>query len=176
MTKQEILKNEIEALFKLEESAWREFHQRRSYEWKINFGLWAGLGTVSGFVIKENVELTPWIWVGIVFLFTAYIWWHVGLFTSNKMDQAKRNYYLQVAREKLKVTLPDDLSKRPSTSGNTFYGNWSHGPQIAITLIILGFAGYVLTRGPHSPDRTKTIQLESDTLKVQLVKPDSIGR
>jgi hypothetical protein len=175
-TSQPSVKDKVEALFKLEDSTWREFHQRRSYEWKINFALWASLGTISGFVIKESLELTPWVWVGIAVLFSAYVWWQYGLFTSNKMDQEKRNCYLQAVREDIGVELPEHLLKRPHTSGKTFYENWSHSTQIAITLVLLMFAGYVLTSGPKRPLRNTQPIMSADTVRVILVSPDSTGK
>jgi GH24 family phage-related lysozyme (muramidase) len=66
--------------------------QRRQYEWKINFGLWAGLAALPGLVYLSQKEcsLSPTLfyWVvciyGIVLL--AYACHLIGLFISNEED------------------------------------------------------------------------------------------
>jgi hypothetical protein len=38
-------KDRVEALIKPAEVSWRAYSERRSIEWKVNFGLWAALGS-----------------------------------------------------------------------------------------------------------------------------------
>lgn len=142
------LEDKINALFKLAESSWIEFNERRAYEWKINFALWPGLGIVSGFAINEKDILFPhWaVLGGILILIVCYAWWQYGLYNSNFHDQQKRNHYLEEIRNIIGSTLPDHLRRSPGKACKCFWFHWSHTTQIIITTMFLILTGYVLTR------------------------------
>jgi hypothetical protein len=168
-------KDKVDFLFRLEESSWREFNERRSYEWKINFALWAGLGTLSGFSIKENIQFSWLIWLGLSLIFFVFLWWHHGLFIANQINKKSKGIYLDEIRNKIGLDFPADLNNRPKTAGKYFFTNWSQGTQIVITFLFLFLTGYVLTaRDQYSlknHNETETINkcknISSDSLQIK---------
>ena len=47
----------IKVLTNLSEACWKEYDTRRSYEWKVSFGLWTSIGLIAGFSLKEDIIL-----------------------------------------------------------------------------------------------------------------------
>lgn len=135
----------INSLFKLADRCWTEYDSRRSYEWKINFGLWTSLGVVLGFAIKERFIIGPQIWIPIGVIAIFYLRWQLGLFTSNRHDQNKRHCYETQIRYEQKITLDPELNTRPGTSGSSFLVNWSHSAQIIFTFSLLILFGLILS-------------------------------
>jgi len=88
-------KEKIDTLSDLYNKAWSSFDTRRSYEWKTNFGLWAALGSILGFSIKEkNTFEDRYVWLVISIIAVAYVFiWTVGLFTQNRKDKDRMGYY-----------------------------------------------------------------------------------
>jgi hypothetical protein len=94
----------LDTLIKLSEACWTEFDTRRSYEWKISFGLWTAIGIIIGFALKEDVNHVIDMWLVtlvLVIIMAAYIWWHIGLRNSNKRDQDKRHAYFKVIHKEI---------------------------------------------------------------------------
>jgi hypothetical protein len=146
-TKDDLRDKKIKLLTSFAESSWTEYDTRRSYEWKVNFALWASFGLIAGFSIKESYPLGDWIWFIIAFIAVIYIRWQLGLHNSSRHDQKKRHFYEEKIRLMMKIYLPDDLKKPPSTSNENLFLNWSHGSQIFITISFLVLLGFILTSG-----------------------------
>ncbi len=47
----------VGALLKLSESVWKEIENRRSFQWKVSFGVWTALAAFAGTMLRG--ELTP---------------------------------------------------------------------------------------------------------------------
>jgi hypothetical protein len=162
----------IEVLTNLSEACWKEYDTRRSYEWKVSFGLWTSIGLIAGFSLKEDIILNINVWWIISILFvlaTAYTWWQYGLRISNARDQDKRHEYYKVIHESIGFTkkdianLNEEIFKnRPRTSHSFIFFNWSHSSQLLITYSFLLLLGLILTR--------------HDLSKSQSPNPDSCGK
>ncbi len=142
-----LVKEKIDSLFRLEECSWKEYDRRRTYEWQINFSLWAGLAILIGFSVKEKFKLpcSPYLSI-IVFSILAliYIYFQFGLFNSNRKDQGKRIHYIKQIHSLLDLPLPEGFNKKPWPSTKCIFTNWSHLSQILITMIFLSITCIVL--------------------------------
>ena len=132
------------ALLKLADAAWREFDTRRSFEWKINFALWAGLAAIAGFAIKEDFQVGDYIWVFLGATWAVYIFiWQWGLMNRNRSNQSIAQFYWKRVQEHLGEELPGYLQPRiPRHRRSQLY---SHGFQILVTFLFLFAVGYVWT-------------------------------
>ena len=84
-------KKKIESLIKLAEMYWLEYSDRRSVEWKVNFGLWAALGIFGGFVYQQKIILHLWIvipiTIGLLGIWVVYIFWKKEIQGRNTDDK-----------------------------------------------------------------------------------------
>jgi hypothetical protein len=141
------LKEELELMLKLADSSWRDFDTRRSYEWKISFGLWVALATLSGFAIKEGIKVSEWV---VLFqLIVAFIYtfiWSEGLYKmNNKNQELAKEYWKKVAE---KTGFKSDKVSETNKKSRLAIFNWSHGSQIAITILFL-FISYLALTGKY---------------------------
>jgi hypothetical protein len=137
-------KDIAEILFKLAEQKWQEYNSRRSYEWKVNFGIWAGIGIFSGFCIKENIRFDNILIIILLSIFyivmiLVYYIFRRGISKSCNDDQIERFKYIDKIHEILdlnKTEKPKELiicNKKV----NILKLNWSHITQLFITILIL---------------------------------------
>jgi hypothetical protein len=145
----------MDILLSLANASQSEYDTRRSYEWKVSFGLWTAIGVISGFALKEDFNLPVsdmWIFFLLSVIFLAYTWFHYGLHRSNCHDQRKRYFYIKsyihpelgINQELLKPEEAKLFEKVKSSKGR-FYQVWSHGSQILITTVFLIILGAILT-------------------------------
>jgi hypothetical protein len=87
-------KEQFDALLDLSKLHRERLERRRSYEWKVNLALWAGLGALAGVLATKEVNLDEWrCWVpwfagGILVLIGAvftFVWIRT-LCTQNNQD------------------------------------------------------------------------------------------
>jgi hypothetical protein len=98
-------RDKVEFLLKLADACWRDYNERRSIEWKVNFGLWAALGAFSGFVFQRQTR--PPQWVALIasallaFAFLVYTTvWKAEIQKRNRLDLNNARYYwTEVDRE-----------------------------------------------------------------------------
>jgi hypothetical protein len=130
-------KDRLDALFKLADASWHSFERRSSYEWKVSFALWSGLGLFAGAMLRGEAHIShPYYARMVVILICVAIWfvfallWSPGLYSRNQQDKALADsFWIQVERE-LGIT-PRKLYPPRS------HWNWSHGTQIAITSLLM---------------------------------------
>ena len=143
-------KDEIDTLIRLADSFWIEFDTRRSYEWKINFGLWISLATVSGFVIKENVQFNNYL-VLIAILILVFVYstiWTMGLYKANRINKDTAYKLRKEAAIKVNFKLPekDEKDEKPfKINYDKLLNYWSQITQIVITILFLTLAYFALT-------------------------------
>jgi hypothetical protein len=95
----------------LADASWRDFDRRRSYEWKINFGLWAALGSLAGFLFNKGVQLSAWqlgfLIVGLIVIGLVYwLKWSTRVWLNNNLDQAAAHFYWGEADKLLGTSAP----------------------------------------------------------------------
>lgn len=145
----------LETLVSLSESCWSEYNSRRSYEWKVSFGLWTAIGVIAGFALKEGVIIPLnqyWIIGLLISIFLAYLWFQAGLYRSCTQDQSKRHIYISFIHsqigfntKRLKEKERELFKKRSKLSNSKFFFLvWSHGSQLLITAVFLTILGLIL--------------------------------
>ena len=75
------------------------FAERRRYEWRINFGLWAALAIVTYACIREKIQVFSNCWEPYVFgilLFLVYVI-HQIMSRAHNLDKHWKHYYLDRA-------------------------------------------------------------------------------
>jgi hypothetical protein len=159
-------KKDAETIINLVNSCWIEYDTRRSYEWKVSFGLWTAIGIMVGFSFKENFIFPFKTWEIITLLsiiLFSYILFQLGLFQSSKWDQRKRHYYIKKCLHPLlDITLSDAseeekraFEKGPKTSSKYLLFNWSHLSQILITLAFLVILFISIDRKPSNTNNDR---------------------
>ena len=127
--------DKVKSLLKLADFSWRDYSERRSIEWKVNFALWLALGTFAGFMFQNQSVLA----VGLKILMTAVlsfaflvytVLWKAEVKARNCSDKRLVQYYLSKVNEELGVEPPDSTPQRPIT----------HLSQVVITFIIMFLA------------------------------------
>ena len=88
----------------------QSFENRRSYEWKLAFGLWTGLGLFTYFA-TEHAALISGLCLFLLaaaYFVLAAVWsllWQPALHGANRKDKAWKHYYLHRAENR-----PEDRS------------------------------------------------------------------
>jgi hypothetical protein len=140
--------NELEGLLRLAEASWREADSRRSLEWKVSFGLWTGLGLVSGFLLTHHSQILnchPTVVCILAALFTLTIWlvytcvWMRGNHHRNHRYQRRAHCYWRLAEERLEIT-PRHTCEPEEEKLPPLFCDWAYGPQIVFTLILTAVA------------------------------------
>jgi hypothetical protein len=131
-------KDKAELLLKLAEAAWRDYSERRSVEWKVNFALWAGLGAFGGFVFQQQKALPPEIalaasiLLGCAFLVYTFLW-KTEVQRRNGLDLDAAQYYWTKVDRELDVSSPEVRTRQKGVRG------WrkTHLSQVIITFLFV---------------------------------------
>lgn len=89
------------------------FEQRRSYEWKMHFGLWAAIVSVVWAVIKKDITALPcsinadYIGWGV---FVMYILHFILVCRGHWEDKKRKHFYMALAEGKSDVVI-EELTK-----------------------------------------------------------------
>lgn len=141
-------KDAVEAIFKLANAMWRDFDSRRSYEWKVTFGLWTALGLFAAGVIKGDVKL-PLGCGGFIVLVIIFggIWlsytllWTPGLRKRQKLNLDSAHYYWNGVEKIVTRNQQEDMtldnSPRFNYSSDDTLLHWSHCSQIITTTLLM---------------------------------------
>jgi hypothetical protein len=143
MTEEE--KKLFDALSTMWSGAWKQFNERRNYEWKLSLGVWTACASFIGLVITGRISphLEGWpIAAALAFLGLLLVLVHCYFLCGldhachNDMDIAK-HYELKM-QSLSQSPFPDKLEDRlKEARGRTGLKNWSIVSQAAITLILL---------------------------------------
>ena len=98
-------------LLKLADFSWRDYSERRSIEWKINFALWLALGSFSGFMFQHQIPLNIWVKLTITalfaFSFLVYTFlWKAEIKDRNFVDKNRVHYYWCAVNKELSMEPP----------------------------------------------------------------------
>src|SRR5262245_34687066 len=131
-------RDRVDALLKLADASWRDYNERRSIEWKVNFGLWAGLGALGGFVFQRESAPAPWISFTastiLAIAFLVYTWlWKAEIQKRNRLDLNNAAYYWAEIDKELNTQPP---SPRRGTSMTEAWRP-THMSQTLITLLFV---------------------------------------
>jgi hypothetical protein len=134
-------KDRIDALIKLAEASWRSYSERRSIEWKVNFGLWAALGTFSGFMFQRETYLPCWIAnvtsFILICIFIVYTFlWKTEIQKRNSRDKEDAHGYRMKVDNILNIESSIVLN---AEDARTVVGGWrgTHLSQVIITFLFV---------------------------------------
>jgi len=130
----------IDTRFRLGDAYWRDFNERRSYEWKVNFGLWAALFSFAAIVAKGDLSLSSMlgslITVIIIVVFLVYwLLWLPGLRRRNFKNLKNAYDEWNAVREKLKIPFKATEDEPKLTRPIAVWIHWAHGSQLIVTLL-----------------------------------------
>jgi len=134
-------KERIDTLLNLADASWRTFDSRRTAEWKVTMGLWTAQALFAGLVIRADVKLALTynqqlvllgVFAGIVGIYS--LWWTKGLRQRNEFNLQDAHQLWNLVEDELAIKSSRYL--RGGGRRTAYWRNWSHGSQIAITLLL----------------------------------------
>jgi len=141
------------------------FFNRRSYEWKVAFGLWTAIGLITYYVCEHPKVMTPALIGLTAFIYLAILglWhfaWQVPLRTAFENDQQFKHYYMHQA-EGRNAVFPekDKLIKYGDVIWSTTDWGWNWGQTLMTGVFLLG--SWILMWSTFEPKD------KSDTTKVE---------
>lgn len=150
--------NEKEAadyIHRMAKDAQQRFEERRQYEWRICFGVWASLGAAAGLVISAKdwapgiVEVILAVAIGLGLFVVFCLFFSGWVHAAHAYDKAVRDHWLTELEKVVGVPSP----ARPTKPN--YHPAWQHPAalgQIFITLIFaILFAGAVLSKYLRAP-------------------------
>jgi hypothetical protein len=144
-------KDRIDNLFRLAEFSWRDFDTRRSYEWKVSFGLWTALGVLAGTSLRVDIHL-PSKWftciAGLILIIVCIVYtccWTRGLYERQTRNQESAHAYLDIVEAQLKISSPRFIYQPPPPKSR--FRSWTIGSQIAFTWLLATLAFFCILEG-----------------------------
>lgn len=137
-------KEKFDACVKQAELGASRWDQRRSYEWKMTLGLWAGILASGKFIADKewHISLPVLIIAGLLLLIAYAHFWLRGLWAANQSD---KDWEFHFRREAAKILHgnqneigPPPTRTRPSWKFVLI--DWSLQFQLLITIFILAVA------------------------------------
>ena len=146
----------FDALESQRKAHYESFDQRRSYEWKLSFGLWTAMAAFIAALVTKPVEpgrplpvsgcradwMTGIVAVSIVAVHAMFL---IGMRRSNNADRRMSWHFERHMREEL-LKLPFDEALRRELEllreRMARVTNWSDASQLLITLL-LAAAGFL---------------------------------
>ncbi len=129
----------IDALLRLADACWRDFDSRRTYEWKVNFGLWTGQALFAGLALRADTKfsITGWriVEFSLILFFIVIVYsavWSRGLRRRNRENMGDAHHYWDLAEQILgtqSTRLRRAVPKKP------YLLNWAVASQVLITLL-----------------------------------------
>jgi NADH:ubiquinone oxidoreductase subunit 5 (subunit L)/multisubunit Na+/H+ antiporter MnhA subunit len=169
-------KNRIDTLLRLADFSWRDVDTRRSYEWKINFGLWGAFGLLAGASLRGDIQwprspLFIWITAAILILVClVYIFgWIRGLYERQTRNQAHAHHYLDMVEEELQISTPRRKFQPQKPRWPLF--NWSVGSQIVITVLLAALAFFSILEGGGHPRSLNNTAADKVLVQIEDHRP-----
>jgi hypothetical protein len=140
-------KDLVDVMLKLADASWKSMDTRRAYEWKVSFGLWAGLGALAGFLLKGQASpLASWqCWevviaaLGLVIVAAVHIFvWIRAVHERNHNDVRRAHHYWHMVEAN--CGLPITHEDRLEQATPSLWGDWAHCSQIVVTMVFAAFA------------------------------------
>jgi hypothetical protein len=98
------------------------FVNRRNYEWKLHFGLWAALALVVYAAVQKKIHVfdstKEAVLIGVVLLF-SYVLHYLMVYRGHDIDKKQKHYYMDKAEGK--CVNPPPPSKMPSWCISVFW-------------------------------------------------------
>lgn len=148
------------------------FLNRRSYEWKVAFGLWVAIGFITYFALDkaELLQDGTVIALGVLYGVLALIWffwWQVPIRRAFEQDKSFKHYYMHRA-EGWQTKWPKQVGYWDVTKGKHI--PWTYG-QTAITVAFMAASFIVILMASQKGDSGTASKVEfkasGESVKVQ---------
>lgn len=137
----------IEALVKLHEQAWENFHERRRHEYRVCIAVWTlyalAIAQIIASSISFNLKTKLMFSIFVTILMFLHIQWIHGLAAANLMDRKFAFFYGRKLRELGNIKLPSGITndnkfmkEDKKFSFRTTVFNWNHRTEIGVTIIL----------------------------------------
>ena len=121
------------------------FDLRRTYQWKMNWGLWAATAIFCGFAIQDKLgtrfTANGWIFLGVdAGILLVYIYWASGIHSANRRDRDYAFAYKDAIEEALatcKIAPLMSRVARPKRQRIKCLFGWSAITEVLITAGLL---------------------------------------
>jgi len=145
-------KEEFDSLYVFWKNSWDSFYNRRPYEFKIGLAIWTSLSSLIGIVLVNDIPkisyyvLGPIIVIAIALLI-LHAMWLSGIHKAYNKDRVLADFYSEKMHNLINNDIYDKLKHRWELLYHEKYPpkpvppicNWSHFPQLLITLALLLF-------------------------------------
>jgi hypothetical protein len=174
-------KSKEEIYLELAKLCQQSFQNRQSYEWKIAFGLWTAIGTITFFATKHAGAISGWrCWVlGLAYFLVGAVWtaiWQPFLHSANRRDKKWKHYYMHRAENRAEKKVeadpepdePNILWWWQQTEQREHWPELRTAPawvQIAVTWVILVVSFLIIlptSNGAPVPGGTDVISVSGD--------------
>lgn len=132
-------KRRFDAILELYKQCWHRVTERRVYEWRATFAVWAAFAAFAGIVLtNQSTQFLPRDWpivlvlslVGLA-LCGIHFFWLQGLGRRHAQDRKEAFFYLAILQE-----LSQSTFQRPDENPSTVLRDWSRKYQWLITVVL----------------------------------------
>lgn len=165
----------FESLFQLYEHAWRQFNERRTYEFKVLLTFWTALaaGIAGSFTLKEPIHFlsgnsgTIGLCILGVVIVGLFVYWTWGLSRAHRHDRQIAMAYEPALQELINVSFIDPLKRELNKSRGRWGSllNWSPVFQIGITTV-LTIALLIAIKGNNAQGKTDSKSGETTRVRI----------
>ena len=154
-------KERFDAFMKLSDFRFARWANRRQYEWKVSFGLWAGMAAATVALKSTGIWIAIFLVTILVAIVPLHAWmWVRWNWQSNERDIRNAFYYAECAQKLLLGNdAPEPKRGQLTESEERGFGFLKAGPcrfQIAATFILAFIlAVYLIVGGPVSLPQSK---------------------
>lgn len=131
---------------KLAQLSQQSIENRRSYEWKVAFGLWAGIGLFTWFAVQNRLVPGKPIWIVVAYAAVLVIWsvlWQLPLHRAYEQDKRWKHYFADRA-ESRSDSLTADPRLSPPNCWVALRSLWFWG-QVLMTAVFLSVSFCLVT-------------------------------
>jgi hypothetical protein len=130
----------FDALFELYQTAWKQFNERRAYEFKISLTFWAALAAaIAGSLRLKNLPGSRFTLILVsLFVFALHWIWCRGIGEAQRAERKIAFFYERELQKIAGVEFDEDLSKFLDSLKGTMglLTNWTYRFQLGVTAFL----------------------------------------
>jgi len=136
-------KRRFDAIVQLHDAQWRRITERRAYEMRASYALWAAFGAFAAIVVTNALPVSRWpLFWGVfalgLLLSAIHACWLRGLGNAHDTDRQMAVHYAGILQSLsssgFATDLQHHLDKQPKWRGLS--KDWSRRCQVAVTLAL----------------------------------------
>ena len=148
LTMDENTKRRCDAIMEVHKGCWERISERRTYEWRAAYTLWAAVGafiaivmTQTGLFKQSDVPVSIFL-LGVVFIGVIFClihgFWLKGLGKAHDTDREMAIHYAKILRNlsnsNFEEHFEECLNRQKKQRG--LFGDWSRKWQLSITMLL----------------------------------------